>query len=177
MMDGSLAGADALSAQVFRAFLTVLRLHRQLMVRTLAADGTHLGQAFCLRLLAAEEGMTQRDLARTLRLSPPTVSKMLRAMEKAGTVERRPDAADQRLTRVYLTPGGRERETALRGVSAAYVSQTVGTLPEDDRRELARLLDELAASMTRAIAAQTHDAAEALTGPSAPGGEDGGPAA
>lgn len=149
-----LAGVDdASSALVFRAFLTAMRLHRQLMVRTLTARGSHPGQAFCLRLLEAHDGTTQRDMAETLHLARPTLSRMLRTMEKADMIERRPDATDQRLTRVYLTPTGRDRERDLHAVASDYVKQTIGTLPEDDRRELARLLDACARSISRALAA------------------------
>jgi DNA-binding MarR family transcriptional regulator len=149
-----LAGVDdASSALVFRAFLNTMRLHRQLMVKTLTARGSHPGQAFCLRLLQAHDGTTQRDMAETLHLARPTLSRMLRAMEKADMVERRPDATDQRLTRVYLTSAGRDRERELRAVASDYVKQTIGTLPENDRRELARLLEALAASISRALAA------------------------
>jgi DNA-binding MarR family transcriptional regulator len=145
-----LEGVDELSAEVFRALHATLRLHKQLMTRTLAAHGTHPGQATCLRLLAVHDGITQRDLADALHLARPTVSKMLQAMEKAGVVERRPDETDQRLTCVKLTAAGRALERDLRAVAADYVNETIGTLPEGDRRELARLLDDLAASISRA---------------------------
>lgn len=148
-----LEGVDALSSGVLRAFQTAVRLHRRLMVKTLAARGTHPGQAMCMRVLAANDGATQRDLADALHLSRPTVSKMLQAMEKAGVVRRRADAADQRLTRVELTSAGRALEKDLRAAAAEHVNETIGKLPEADRRELERLLDELAASITRAIAA------------------------
>ena len=151
--DDATSVGDASSALVFRAFQTALRLHRQLMLKTLTARGAHPGQAFCLRLLAAHDGATQRDMAETLHLSRPTVTKMLQAMERSGMVERRPDATDQRLTRVYLTPAGRDRERELAAVASDYVKQTIGTLSENDRRELARLLDELSASISRALAA------------------------
>jgi MarR family transcriptional regulator, organic hydroperoxide resistance regulator len=149
-----LAGADeASSALVFRAFLNAMRLHRQLMMKTLMARGANPGQAFCLRLLAAHEGISQRDLAEMLHLARPTVTRMLQAIEKSGMVERRPDAADQRLTRVYLTAAGRDRERAVSAIASDYVDQTIGTLPAADRRELTRLLGELAESLSRALAA------------------------
>jgi len=147
-----LDGVDDLSSQVFLALLGTLRQHKQLMLRTLAGQGSHPGQIFCLHVLAGHDGMSQRDLAEALRLSPPTVSKMLQAMQKAGSVERRPDAADQRLTRVFLTAAGRDLEGHMRGVVAEVVSETIGELPEGDRRELARLLGELGASMSQALA-------------------------
>jgi hypothetical protein len=45
----------------------------------------------------------------------------------------------------------------MRAISADYVDRTIGTLPDDDRRELARLLDEMGDSIKRAIA-ETVDA-------------------
>jgi DNA-binding MarR family transcriptional regulator len=150
-----LEGVDELSARVFRAFMRTLRLHRQLMIRTMAEHGAHPGQAMCLHLLEANEGITQRDLAEALYLARPTVSRMLRGMERAGLVERSPDARDQRLTHVHLTAAGRDLAGELRSVAAAHVSETIGSLPEGDRTELARLLEDLGASLSHAIAART----------------------
>jgi len=154
-----LDGVDELSSRVFLAFVGALRLHKQLMLTTLAGRGTHPGQVFCLHVLAGHDGISQRDLAAALRLAPPTVSKMLQAMQKAGAVERRPDDADQRLTRVFLTAAGRELERQLRGVVAEFVNETIGRLPENDRAELARLLGELGASMSQALARRAAEAA------------------
>jgi len=154
-----LEGVDELSTRVFRAFLNALRLHRQLMITTLAARDTHPGQAICLRFLSANDGVTQRDLADSLRLAKPTVSKMLKAMERAGAIERHPDAHDQRLTRVYLTAVGHKLETELRAVSAAQINETIGSLPEGDRRELGRLLEALSASISAAIDARQRPSA------------------
>ena len=145
-----LDGVDALSSRVFRALLTALRLHKQQMMKALATRGIHPGQAFCLRVMAERDGISQRDLADTLHLARPTVTKMVQALEKSGAVERRPDPDDRRLTRVYLTDGGRELAAEMHGVAAGYINATIGTLPEGDRRELARLLEELGASIERA---------------------------
>ena len=146
-----LKGVDDLSARVFRAFLGTARMHMQLMVRTLADRGTHPGQAMCLRLLTVNDGVSQRDLADMLHVARPTVTKMLQGMEKAGLVERRSDAADQRLTRVYLTAAGRDAEEEMGVAAAEYVNATIATLPEDDRRELARLLEDLGACISEAM--------------------------
>jgi len=144
---------DPLSYRVFQAFMRTLHLHRQLMARTLVEDGSHPGQAVCLRVLAAHDGMSQRDLGRALHLTPPTVTTMLQRMERAGIVERRPDETDQRLTRVRLTAEGRKLEERLRGIFARYISQALDSMTQDDRRELERLLSLLADNTARALAA------------------------
>jgi len=152
-----LAGVDELSSDVFRAFMGTLRLHRRLMTQALADRGIHPGQAMCLRLLVTNEGITQRDLAKALYVAPPTLTKMLRSMEEAGLVQRHPDAGDARLTRVELTEAGRAEERQMGAAAAEYVNATIGTLPEDDRRDLARLLEALGASIERAAAAREGD--------------------
>lgn len=112
-----------------------------------AACGTHPGQIICLRLLAEEGGLTQRDLALRMNLSRPTISRMLRGMENGGVVERMPDPDDRRLARVTLTAKGRRLERSLRGIAADYVKRTFGSLSETDRAVLVRLLDDLAAEV------------------------------
>ncbi len=158
-----LEGVDELSTRVFRAFMNALRLHRQLMLAALTELDTHPGQAICLRFLSANDGITQRDLADALHLARPTVSKMLQAMEKAGAIERRTDEHDQRLTHVYLTARGHELEAAFRTVSAGVINETIGSLPERDRRELERLLEAFGDSASRAIAARRDAPDESAT--------------
>jgi DNA-binding MarR family transcriptional regulator len=114
------------------------------MTRAFADRDAHPAQAFCLRMLAEHEDMSQRELGRALRLSPPTVTAMLQRMERAGTVERRPDPADARVTRVRLTAMGQERERETRAVLGATIGSVLAGLSDADKTELARLLDVVA---------------------------------
>lgn len=149
-----LDGVDPLSARVFQALRKTLHVHRQLMMKTLAERGTHPGEAVCLRLLAQHDGMSQRDLADMLHLSRPRVTTILQALEKAGTIVRRPDETDQRLTRVYLTAQGHLVEEELRSLTVEFINRTIGTMTVADRSELERLLEELAANTSRALLAE-----------------------
>ncbi len=156
----TLEGVDELSSLVFRAFVATMRQHGRLMMQELRDHGLHPGQAMCLRLLSANDGITQRDLAGAMHVARPTVTKMLNSMEKAGLVRRRPDAADARLTCVELTDAGRAEEKKMNLAAADYVNSTIATLPEADRRELARLLDKLGASIRQAAAVREAGAVE-----------------
>jgi MarR family transcriptional regulator, organic hydroperoxide resistance regulator len=139
-----LENVDPLTVAVFHAFGRVMHLNRLVMMRTIAQRGIQPPEAFALTLLRHHDGVSQRELAAVLHLSPPRVSMILGSLEKSGAVVRRPDETDRRLTRVYVTPEGRRRENEHRAVLGDYVNRTIGTLCEDDRRELARLLTELA---------------------------------
>lgn len=144
-------GLDALSAAVFTAFRNAFHQQRRLMTKALADKGIHPGQATCLRLLDQRDGVSQRDLADSLHLSRPRVTGMLQELERDGHVTRCNDEQDQRLTRVHLTVKGRRKAGELREVFADCISRTVGALPEDDRRELARLLEALGETTARVL--------------------------
>ena len=58
--------------------------------------------------LYEEDGLRQGELARRARLSKQTMTTMARNLERAGLVERRPDPADARATRLYLTNRARD---------------------------------------------------------------------
>ena len=148
-------GVDELSAETFRAFIATGRLHARLISRLVDTDeGVHPGQFFCLRVVSEHDGISQRELADELHVAPPSVSRMLQNMERAGLVERRDDERDQRVTRVYVTERGRAFETKFRAVAAGYVKDTIGRLPETDRRELIRLLKAFGETIKSAIAAR-----------------------
>jgi DNA-binding MarR family transcriptional regulator len=152
-----LEDADPSSALVFGSFLRASRLHRQLMLRAFADHGLPPGQALCLRILAAHEGATQREIGDLLQVSPPTVTSMLKRMEAHGLVARDADPADRRVTRVRLAPRGDELERSLRGILAGRVDAILDAMPVDERTELARLLGCLADRMDEALDADPDD--------------------
>jgi DNA-binding MarR family transcriptional regulator len=149
-----LEGVDPASQGAVQALMRTMQLQRQLMLKLLADAGsqeTSPGQSMCLRVLVANDGISQRDLAEMLHLARPTVTTMLQRLELSGVIERRVDPADQRLTRVHLTPTGRKLEENLRAVFAEHVRETFGPMPERDRRELERLLRALSENAERAL--------------------------
>ena len=65
-----------------------------------------------MRELAHREGCSQLDLVCKTHLKAPTVSVTIRRMEEEGLVERRRDAMDLRVTRVYLSEKGKSHHAA-----------------------------------------------------------------
>lgn len=92
----------------------VARAQRTRLAELLAPHGLHPGQDALLVLLCAEPGLRQAELARRLAVEPPTVTRMVQRLEKAGVVERRPDPHDGRLARVHPTARARLLEVAVR---------------------------------------------------------------
>lgn len=120
-----------------------MHLNRLVLMKTVSDRGVQPPEAFALTLLTTNNGISQRELADVLHLSHPRVSTILSSLEESGAVVRRPDEADRRVARVFLTPEGRRREKEQRAVLGDFVSRTIGALSDKDRRELARLLSEL----------------------------------
>ncbi len=85
----------------------ICRAQRTLAAAALDVIHMHVGQENLVYRLAAEEGVSQAQLAGVLCLDASTVTKMLLRLERDGVVERRPDADAARVSRVYLTPHGR----------------------------------------------------------------------
>jgi DNA-binding MarR family transcriptional regulator len=129
-----------LAWRVLGRFHRTMHAHRQLMTKMLAERDIHPGQAICLRELAHNDGVTQRDLAELMCVSRPTVTVMLQKMERAGLVERTADAADQRFTRIRLTETGWRVHEEMHRVLDQFATETLGQLGEDDQREFERLL-------------------------------------
>jgi len=111
----------------------------------LAVVGLHVGQAMVLIEFWQPDGLRGGELACRLGVEPPTVTKMLRRLEDLGLLERRPDPADARSFRVYLTEKGRALEVPVMRRWERAEAQTFGVLDPAERRELGRLLRKVRA--------------------------------
>jgi DNA-binding MarR family transcriptional regulator len=116
------------------------RRQRAQMNEALAANGIYAGQEMFLWHLWRQDGLTQSQLVERLCVQPPTVSKMLDRMERAGLVERRPDPDDSRVTRVYLTEQGRRSQSAVSEVWMSIEQRLTQGLSVEERLLLRRLL-------------------------------------
>jgi DNA-binding MarR family transcriptional regulator len=83
------------------------RLEHARMHELLEDLGLYRGQYRLLRALWAQDGLTHTELAEQSHVRPATITKTTQRMDKAGLVQRRHDAEDQRVSRVYLTEAGR----------------------------------------------------------------------
>lgn len=70
--------------------------------------GIHPGQLPVLKKVYEEEGISLKGLANAVHIKPPTVTVTIQRLEKAGLVYKKPDAEDQRVSRIYLTEKGKD---------------------------------------------------------------------
>lgn len=126
----------------------VCRLYRTRKSALLGEIGLYIGQDMILASLWEKEGVTQTELAGQFRLQAATVTNTLQRMEKAGLMERRQDAEDQRISRVYLTDAGRDIRDQVHVVWSKLEEQTFAGLNAEEsilfRRLLLRIHNNLA---------------------------------
>ncbi len=146
-----LPGVDPLSLRVFHAFFKAMRLHRQLVFKTMSEKDIFPGQAGCLWVISSHDGIPQRDLARRLHVARPTITVMLQKMEAAGLITRQSDADDQRLTRIYLTDAGRSLQDEMNLAMAGFINVSFGRMSPNDLEEFERLLGQLCSIIDREL--------------------------
>ena len=129
----------------------VCRLHYKRGRSRLRALGLHRGQPPLLIILSEEEGRTHSELAARLHVTPPTVSKMLQRMEKAGFVERKADPDDHRISRVYLTPLGRKTHENLQRVLEEFDQETFVGLNSEERSLLQKCLFRIRENLAQIV--------------------------
>jgi len=127
----------------------ICRAQRGKMSEALTEIGLYAGQEMFLWQLWQQDGLMQSQLVERMCVQPPTVSKMLDRMEKAGLVERRPDSEDSRISRVYLTEQGHRSQRAVRDIWTNIEQRITGGLSMEERIVLRRLLLQVHENLTR----------------------------
>jgi DNA-binding MarR family transcriptional regulator len=127
----------------------VCRLHHARAHTLLEELGLYRGQSPMLYALWEQEGLAHGELAARLHVRPATVTKMLKRMEKAGFVERRPDLEDQRVSRVYLTDAGRAIRDEVEQVWRALEDETFIGFSLEERVLLRRFLLQMRDNLIR----------------------------
>lgn len=119
---GGAAGEEALEAIADRLHSVAIRL-----LRTVRAEDNAAGQSgprlSALSVLVFRGPLRIGDLAAAEQVRPPTMTRLVQALEEGGLVRREPDAADRRQVWVHATAQGRRlleqgRRRRVRAVAA-----------------------------------------------------------
>jgi DNA-binding MarR family transcriptional regulator len=137
MIANTATGTDAAS----RLRLVVTRLGRKL--RRQAGGDLTPSQASALVTVERHGPMTLGDLSAVENVSPPTLTKVVAALEERGLVARSSDPSDRRVARVEATPEASELLATTRSRGNAYLAARLQSLPPDDLAALERALDVL----------------------------------
>jgi DNA-binding MarR family transcriptional regulator len=143
------------SETIDHLFVQVSRLHRARAHTLLEELGLYQGQPPVLFALWEREGMTHGELAAQMQIQPATMTVMLQRMEKAGFIERRADAEDERVSRVYLTAAGRDIKAQVQQVWQRLEAETFASIAEEELPQLRRYLTQMRDNLLRQSGAPT----------------------
>ena len=131
--------AERLADRLHSAAIHLLRRLR----REDAATGLSAPRLSALSVVVFAGPLTLGELATAEQVRPPTMTRLVSALEDEGLVARETDAADGRLTRIRATPKGRALLFRGRARRVAALTAEVRDLPPDERAALARAADIL----------------------------------
>lgn len=100
--------------------------------KELEKEGLKILYCRLLSALAEEDGGTQLSLVERTDIKAPTVSIMLRKMEKLGLVARKVDDYDLRKTHVMLTEKGRTADALAKNTVNRLQKDVFGSVSEED---------------------------------------------
>lgn len=158
MMRGS--GAAAVGVHPIRentsfALAKVCKAHRGHVGALLAEHGLHVGQEMLLVELWQDDGLRGGEIAVRLGVEPPTITKMLRRLERCGLVERRADPTDARSFRVHLTERGRALEEPVARCWAQTEETALAGLSAGERRTFRKLLIRVSSNLDPGFEAES----------------------
>jgi DNA-binding MarR family transcriptional regulator len=118
----------------------ICRANRSKAQERLSEIGLHTGQEMFLMRLWRKDGQTQTELADEICVQPATITRMIDRLTKEGLVERRADAEDRRVSRVYLTEAGRGLKRPVENIWHEMEQVSFANLTLDEQVLLRRLL-------------------------------------
>jgi DNA-binding MarR family transcriptional regulator len=101
-----------------------------------ATSGLSAPRLSALSVLVFGGPLTLGELANAEQVRPPTMTRLVTALEAAGLVTREPAASDGRLTRIRATPNGRTLLLRGRARRVAALTAEVRALAPDEREVL-----------------------------------------
>lgn len=123
------------------------KTYRNRLAAQLATLGLHPGQDALLKTLADNDGQTMGVLAGTLKVRPPTVTKMISRLGAQGFVRRESEDRDARLARVYLTDEGRARAEGIEKEWKQLERAALAGIGDKDRKRLRKLIRQIEANL------------------------------
>jgi DNA-binding MarR family transcriptional regulator len=132
---------DQLCSALYASWQAVVQAYQPL----LEPLGITYPQYLVLLVLWEEEGLSVKSLGERLHLDSGTLTPLLKRMEAQGLLERRRDAQDERVVRLFLTAEGRRLRRRAESIPDAMACKADITLSEFERLRdsLHKLTDQL----------------------------------
>ena len=116
------------------------RLQRTVFDRRVRKLGFTRTQWLVLRRVMEQPGVSQSELAEMMEVEKATAGRFIDRLEEYGWLERRPDEADRRIKRIFVTELGRRIHRQVKPIAEGMVEEELSGLKKREREMLTDLL-------------------------------------
>jgi len=127
------------------------RLIRAYADREAGRFGITRAQWAVLAKVERSEGMKQTELAELLEMQPITLTRLIDKLCDAGWIERRSDAADRRVNRLYLRKAGRTLLGKMSGLKSELTATALEGINPADAHRLVIQLEQIKENVRNAV--------------------------
>lgn len=111
--------------------------------KSLNVIGLHYGQIFILISLWEKDSQTQKELADNISVSPPTVNKMIKSLERNGFISSQRCSKDIRSVRISLSQKGLEIRAEVEAAWLKLEQDIFSTLTETEKLILFQIMQKM----------------------------------
>lgn len=97
-----------------------------------------------LAKICESPGIAQEEIAADLFVNKSNVARQVASLEEKGFVERRPDAQDKRILRVYPTEKALSVLEQVRRIRRTWTEQLLAEMGEEEREAVSEMMERLA---------------------------------
>jgi MarR family transcriptional regulator for hemolysin len=127
------------------------RLLRAYADKEAARFGITRAQWAVLAKVERSEGMKQTELAELLEMQPITLTRLIDKLCDAGWIERRGDATDRRVNRLYLRKAGRALLGKMSGLRSELTATALDGINPADAHRLLNQLEQIKENVRNAV--------------------------
>ena len=127
------------------------RLIRAYADREAGRFGITRAQWAVLAKVERSEGMKQTELAELLEMQPITLTRLIDKLCDAGWIERRSDATDRRVNRLYLRKAGRALLGKMSGLKSELTATALEGINPADAHRLVTQLEQIKENVRNAV--------------------------
>ena len=116
------------------------RLLRTVFERRVRGFGLTRAQWLIIARLHRRPGLSQSEIADLLEIEKAPAGRLIERMEAKNWLQRRSDARDKRINRLYLTSKANRLHAAIWPIAEATVQEALGGLSPQERQQLSGLM-------------------------------------
>ena len=126
-----------------RQITKIAREVSKFTVQTMKADGIGTAEFDFIHLLRHRPGLTQAQIREELKIDKGAAARQTASLEAKGYLIRKENPADGRSQLLYATEKAESLRNSKVSLEQAFYDWLLSALPEDDRNEFCRILNEL----------------------------------